>query len=512
MVAKGPNIPLWLETSKETSYRPLGDKPPAFDAVVLGAGIAGLTTALLLKHEGLKVAVLEMDRVATGVTGHTTAKITALHGLVYSELLSKHGEDRTAAYAEANSSAIDRIIALSEIEDIDCDLQRLDAYTYAETEDGLDAVRKEAEACDTVGLKAEVTTDVPLPFETLGAVRLGEQAAFHPHKYCAGLAAAINGGGSRVYERTRVLDVEEKKRVCRVKTERGSISAKWVVVATHLPFMGDGSFYAKTHPVRSYALAVKTPAPPDGMFISAEDPIRSIRPVAAGRRRWAIVGGESHKVGQDPDTEARYRALEGWAKDRLGASDPDHRWSAQDYVSMDGMPYVGHLTSDRERTFVATGFRKWGMTNATAAGMMISDEILGRENPWAFAFDATRVRPKQAAKDFVKENLNVAKELVEGKLMGPTTTLDRIDPGTAAFVQIGGELVGVYLDEKRKLHAVSTECTHMRCRLGWNRAERSWDCPCHGSRFDPDGHVLQGPANKDLKQKKLPQTAKPRSR
>jgi glycine/D-amino acid oxidase-like deaminating enzyme/nitrite reductase/ring-hydroxylating ferredoxin subunit len=503
------NPSLWVGTSEATSYKPLS-RPLNVDAVVIGAGITGLTTALLLKREGLKVAVLEAGRVASGVTGYTTAKVTALHGLIYRELMDRHGRERTTSYAAANAAAVDLIRDIVEQEGIDCDLVRMDAYTYAETTGGADAVEREAAACIEAGLPAKLCEETPLPFPVTKAVRLADQAAFHPRKYCLGLAATIHGGKGRVYEHSRVQEVEEKKRVVTVKTEKVKFSTKHVVVATQIPFMGDGRFYAKTYPMRAYAMAVRLRSKPfEGMYISAEEPTRSIRPYVSGRTPRMIVGGESHKVGQEPEPQEHYAALDSWARDRVpGIEKVEYQWSAQDYVSVDGMPYIGRLTDDHQRVFVATGFRKWGMTNGTAAASMITDAIAGRDNPWAEAFDSTRIRPRAAAKDFVKENLNVAKHLVLDKVVAGTVPLDEIEPEQAAFVELDGETVAVYRDERGRIHAVGADCTHMGCRVAFNPTERTWDCPCHGSRFDPDGRVIQGPANQDLEKKEFREPAR----
>ena len=497
------NPSLWVKTSPETRYRALSGKP-SFDAIVIGGGIAGLSAAYMLRRDGMKVAVLEAGRIASGVTGCTTAKVTALHGLIYSDLAERHGAERAAAYAAANSTAIDLVRSIVDAEGIACELEQQDAYTYAETNEGADAVRREAEACREIGLEAELTYDVPLPFPVSAAIRLRNQAQFHPRGYCLGLAAAIHGTKGRIYERTRVSEVQEKVRVCHVKTDHVTLSTPTVVVATHLPFMGDGSYYAKTAPTRSYAMAFPDGKSLQGMFISAEHPIRSMRPASAGGRRWLILGGESHKVGQEDDTEARYTALESWAAERLQMRDPAYRWSAQDYVSVDGIPYVGRLTSDHERVFVATGFRKWGMSNGTAAGMIIADAVAGRENPWAMAFDSTRIRLVQSAKKLLKENLNVAKQFIGGKLAVSGHTPEELGRGEARIMSVDGETLAVHRDDAGRLHAVSPDCTHMGCRVAWNTAERTWDCPCHGSRFTPDGEVIQAPATQPLKPQRIP--------
>ena len=496
------NPSLWVGTSQQTSYRPLSGKP-SFDAVVIGGGVAGLSAAYMLQRDGLKVAVLEAGRIASGVTGYTTAKVTALHGLLYADLLERNGAERTRMYATANSTAVDVVRSIVTAEGIPCELEEQDAYTYSDTTEGAEEIRREVEACNEVGLDAELTYDVPLPYPVSAAVVLRNQAQFHPRAYCLGLAAAIQAHGGKIYERTQASDVDEKVRVVHVKTDRGTLSTPHVVIATHLPFPGDGAYYAKTAPYRAYAMAFEGAGTIEGMFISSEEPVRSLRPASAAGKRWLIVGGESHKVGQEEDTEARYEALESWAKERLNLTDPAYRWSAQDYVSVDGIPYVGRLSSHHERVFMATGFRKWGFTNATAAGIMIADAIAGRGNPWAKAFDSTRKRFPQAAKQLITENLNVAKELIGGKLQANGHTPDELAPGEGQIMRLDDGMAAVSRDEKGALHAVSPDCTHMGCRVSWNKAEFSWDCPCHGSRFTPDGEIIQGPATQPLKPVKI---------
>jgi glycine/D-amino acid oxidase-like deaminating enzyme/nitrite reductase/ring-hydroxylating ferredoxin subunit len=453
----------------------------------------------------LKVAVLEAGRIASGVTGYTTAKVTALHGLVYGDIEARHGAARAKAYAEANSAGLAYIIAAQQEEDIDCDLVRLDAYTFAESEPGSNEIGREVQACRNAGLPVERVTQTPLPFPVTTAARLPDQAAFHPRTYCLGLAEAINKNNGRIFEYTRVVEVEEKKTVCHVTTEKQTLSTPHVVVATHLPFMADGHFFARTAPSRSYAIAARVKHPtPDGMFISAEQPVRSVRPYSSGRKHWVIITGEDHKVGQEPDTQRHYLELQRWAVDRIeGIQSIDYRWSAQDYTSVDGMPFAGRLSRDHERVFIATAFRKWGMTNGTASARIIADAILGRVNPWAEAYDSTRTRPLVAAKDYVKENLNVARHLIGDKLVAGVYSLEEIAPGRGEIAYIDGETLAIYHDEDGTFHALAPDCTHMGCRVAWNDAERSWDCPCHGSRFAPDGRVIHGPANKGLERKEI---------
>ena len=499
------NPSLWVENAPTKTYRPLTEKE-SFDAIVIGAGITGLTTALLLKQQGMKVGVLEAGRIASGVTGYTTAKVTALHGLIYDELSKRNGVDRAAAYGAANRWAVEQVASIVDRLGIDCDLERMDAYTYVTPEDDADQIKAEAEACADAGVPVEAVTTTPLPFPVGGAIVMRDQLMFHPRKYCAGLAEAIAGDGSRVHEHTRVAEVEELKTLCHVKTDDGvTLSTPFVVAATHIPFMGDGNFFAKEYPYRAYVTAARiTGAAPEGMFVTAGDPVRSVRPYRSGDEHWLLVGGETHKTGQEPDPDAHYAALESWTRERFdGLGEFAYRWSAQDFFTMDGMPYVGRISSGHERTFVATGFRKWGMTNGTAAARIIADAIAGTPNEWAEAFDSTRIRPAQSVKEFAKENANTARHLVLDKIRTPDVTLADIAPGDGVVCDVAGETLAVFRDDGGELIAVSPDCTHMGCRVAFNKAERSWDCPCHGSRFGTDGRVLQGPANQDLERKEI---------
>lgn len=506
MPLRRENVSLWVATTPETSYPYLGQDGSTdvdVDVAVIGAGITGITTALLLKQAGATVALLDADRVAAGVTGYTTAKVTSLHGLVYADLVESFGEDGARTYGEANQAALARVVRFADERGIDCHLERRPAYTYTEDPGRVGAIEAEVEAAQRLGLPATLTTDTDLPFDVAGAVRFDDQALFHPREYCLGLAAAIPGDGSFVFETTRALDVDAGA-PCTVRTDRGEVRAGHVVVATLLPFLDRGGFFAKCHPTRSYAMAVRVAGEvPRGMYLSADTPTRSVRPHDDdGDEAVLVVSGEGHKTGQDPDTTRRYAALEAWARDRFSVTSVEHRWSAQDFVPADSVPYVGRLTRGSERIYVATGFNKWGMTNGTAAAMMISDAILARDNPWASLFDANRLEVAASAREFVKENLDVAKRFVGDRvssLGGPS--VDDLAPGEGAVVRVGGEAVAAYRDEHGVVHAMSAVCTHMGCLVAFNTAEKSWDCPCHGSRFDYRGCVLSGPAVKDLEPK-----------
>jgi glycine/D-amino acid oxidase-like deaminating enzyme/nitrite reductase/ring-hydroxylating ferredoxin subunit len=489
------NPSLWVDGGPDQEHPALAGDVEC-DVVVIGAGITGLTAARLLVAESAEVLVIDAGPLCAGATGYTTAKVTALHQLVYAELLDRHGEQRASAYAAANAHAVERIATLADDDGIACDLTRAPAVTYTQRPELVPTIEREVDAAAKLGLKVELTSTTELPFEVEAAVVMPEQLHFHPRKYCLGLAAAVAGAGGAVHAHTRARSVTSDSGRLAVGTDGGTITADHAVLATHLPFLDRGGYFARAHPYRSYALSVRTSGDvPAGMYISAEEPTRSLRPVVGD---GLIVGGEGHKTGHDPDTTHRYGALESWARQHFDVEEVHHRWSAQDYRSVDGMPYVGRLTPG-SRVFVATGFRKWGMTNGTVAAEIIADAILARVSPWAEAFDSTRLAPRASIGQFVRQNLDVARRFVVDRVSGSTRSgADELQPGEGGIVRHEGRRVAAYRDDRGELHAVSSTCTHLGCQVRFNTAERTWDCPCHGSRFDAEGRVIEGPAVDDL--------------
>lgn len=497
------NISLWVGTTPETNYPALsGDL--SVDVAVIGAGITGLSTAMLLKQAGARVAVIEADRVASGTTGYTTAKITSLHTLIYAPLMKKLGEERAGIYGAANQAALERIATFVRDGQINCDFVRTDAFTYTEEQEQVPDIVAEVDASHRLGLPASLVETLDLPFPVRAAVRFTDQARFHPRKYCLALAKSIDGDGCHVFEMSRALDVENGS-PCVVKTGRGNLRAEQVVLATQIPFINRGEFFAKTYPSRSYVVAKQVNSPiPSGMYIGASKTGHSIRTQSSGGRTFLIIGGEDHKVGGDPDTRRRYEALESWAGERFGLTSFDYRWSAEDYVPADNVPYIGRLTSGIDRIHVATGFKEWGMTTSNVAAMIISDAIQGRDNPWASLFDATRLDLLHSAKSLIAVNVDVAKHFVGDRLADRSAPpLAELPLGEGGIVQAGAETIAAYRDDQGGVHAVSPVCTHLGCHVIWNTAERTWDCPCHGSRFDVDGVVIHGPAVRGLAAKSI---------
>jgi glycine/D-amino acid oxidase-like deaminating enzyme/nitrite reductase/ring-hydroxylating ferredoxin subunit len=500
--ASPPSTPasFWIASTAETSFASLA-QPETSDVAVIGGGIAGITAATLLKAAGRTVTLVDSKRILRGATGYTTAKLTAGHTLLYQYLVKRFGESAARLYAEANQAAIARVAALVERYAIDCDFRRRDNYVYADERDTRSSIEKEVEAATRLGLPASFTADPPLPFATRGAIRLTGQAEFHPRKYLLPLAARVEGDGSRVFEETRALQVSEERGRCRVLTDRGPLEARDALVLTQIPFLDRGLFFAKVHPHRAYVLAasIEEAQAPDGMFISSKSPSRSIRTAPDGAGLLLLVGGEGHKTGIESETERRFATLHEFLRAHFDAGPVEYRWSTQDYYSVDRVPYIGPLTRRSRHIYVATGFGGWGMSNGTLAGMLLADAVLGNENPWARVFDANRWRPRASAARFVKENASVVRRWPGDRLTIPRSKpVSEIGPGEAAVVRVGGRKAAVYREEGGAVHAVSAVCTHLACIVHWNGAERSWDCPCHGSRFGVDGEVLQGPAVRDL--------------
>jgi glycine/D-amino acid oxidase-like deaminating enzyme/nitrite reductase/ring-hydroxylating ferredoxin subunit len=486
-----PNQSLWMATS-EAPESPVLPGDISAQAVVVGSGITGLTAARLLVERGLSVAVIESGRLSAGVTGFSTAKVTALQSTKYSELVDRWSDDVAAAYAAANLEGLEMVRARVAADRIDCDLQTDAAYTYAETEAGLADIEAEVDAARRAGLDAVFTNDTDLPFPVAGAVRLDDQARFHPRKYCLGLVRAILSGGGAVFEGTRATDLEASSGT--VITDRGSISAEVIIVATHVPFVDTGLYASRMQASRSYAVAFQSSSPPQGMYISVDEPVRSIRSANNG---YVIVGGESHPSGTNEDTREHYEALDVWARDRLGATDIAYAWSAQDYRSSDGLPFVGPMGSSG-RVFVATGFAKWGMANGTIAGAIMADLAMGRDNRWAELFDSKRLALKQAAPTLLEAGGGMVKSLVDRFKPSLLPDVGDLVPGTGDVVSVAGRKAAAYRDDDGVVHAVSPVCTHLGCQVQFNTAETSWDCPCHGSRYDIDGRVIHGPAVRDL--------------
>jgi glycine/D-amino acid oxidase-like deaminating enzyme/nitrite reductase/ring-hydroxylating ferredoxin subunit len=488
-----------MATADVPQLTPLAQDTHA-DVCVVGAGIAGLSTAYLLLREGRTVVVLDDGPLAGGASSRTTAHLTDAFDDRYYEIKRLHGETGARLIAESHGTAIDTIEAIVAEEHIECDFERCDGYLFVAPGSPVDELDQELQAVHGAGLRdVERVEHVPLEFYDFGpALRFPRQAQFHPLKYLAGLAAAIQARGGRIYTHTRVLRVEGGEQA-RVETANGPIvAADAVVVATNTPINDQLVIHTKQAPYRSYVVGARLPAGayPTMLLWDTLDAYHYIR-VQRGvdGHDVLIVGGEDHKTGQADDSDKRYASLEAWTREHFPMVEGfDFHWSGQVMEPVDYVAFIGRNPSDDDNVYIATGDSGNGMTHGTVAGLLLTDLICGRPNRWAQLYDPSRITVKAAA-EFTKENLNVAAQFADYATPGEVKSLDEIAPGAGAIFRRGLNKIAAYRDEGGRLYCHSAVCTHLRCIVHWNSDEKTWDCPCHGSRFDKaDGHPINGPA------------------
>ncbi len=472
---------------------------------VVGAGIAGLTTAYLLARAGRAVAVIDDGTVGGGETGRSTAHITAALDDRYTEIEKLHGEGGAAIAAESHTAAIDRIEAIASAEDIDCDFERVDGYLFLGGDDDRKLLERELKAVHRAGLSdVELVDRAPVEsFDTGPALYFPRQAQFHPLKYLNGLARAILRDGGFLFSGAHADSIQDGEPATVTTTSGHVITADSIVVATNSPVNDWVILHTKQAAYRTYVIAARVPRGviPRGLYWDTLDPYHYIRlqevdPVLDPDRKeeLLIVGGEDHKTGQADDADERFRCLEEWTRQRFPMiRSIDFRWSGQIMEPVDYMGFIGKNPGTDEHIFIATGDSGNGITHGTIAGILLTDLILGRKSPWSKLYDPSRITLR-ATGDFLKENINVAGQYMDWARGGDVDSYDEIAPGTGAVVRKGMTKLAVYRDEQGIVHERSAVCTHLYCIVDWNSSERTWDCPCHGSRFDPYGKVINGPA------------------
>ena len=471
------------------------------DVCIVGAGIFGLTCGYYLAKQGLNVVILEKEAdIASKTTGHTTAKITSQHNLIYKYLIDSVGMEQAKQYLCANQEAIENIANIIKAENIDCNFERQDSYVYTLNENELEKIKLENEAVNSLGFNSEFVTSTPLPFDVLGAIKFPNQAQFNPIKYAYGLANAIIHNSGEIYTDTLVQNIEKEDDSFITSTLTHKVKSKYVILASHYPFIDRlGYYFLKMYQSTSYVIAVDIGSKTfDGMYINSEQPTFSYRFANFQGKKLLLVGGADHKTGSKIDLSNAYKILEGEVKKYYPDCKVLYKWNTEDCITLDKIPYIGEFSHFMPGMYIGTGFNKWGMTSSNVAANIIVDRILGRKNEYENVFVSTRLHPiknNQELGNMIKETAN---SLVINKFKVPEDDLKNIENDTGHVFEYNGEKVGIYKDKDGKIFAVKPICTHLGCLLSWNNLDKTWDCPCHGSRFDYEGHQLYNPAIRDL--------------
>ena len=498
----GTTASVWMKTA-EIPSRPALAKDLTADVCVVGAGIAGLTTAYLLAQEGRSVVVLDDGPIAGGETSRTTAHLVNALDDRYFEIEDMHGEKGARLAAESHSAAIDRIEAIVTKEKIECDFERLDGFLFLPRGESTEVLDKELAAAHRAGLTGvERVERAPLKgYDTGASLRFPRQAQFHPLKYLNALAEAIENKGGRIFNMTHAETFEDGEVApSRVTTSKGPVvSAGAIVVATNTPVNDWVAIHTKQVAYRTYVIGLRVPSGSvtKALYWDTPNPYHYVRLQNSGKDEVLIVGGEDHKTGQSDDADERFDRLEAWAREHFPtAEEVEFHWSGQVMEPIDGLAFIGRNPGDKN-IYVVTGDSGNGMTHGTIAGILITDLIMGRRNAWETLYDPSRISLRAAA-EFAKASFNVVAQYGDYATGGDVDQARELAPGTGGVIRHGLKKVAAYRDTQGTLHQCSAICPHLGCIVRWNHGENTWDCPCHGSRFDPFGKVINGPANTSL--------------
>ena len=500
----GNTTSVWMGTTDMPQFQPL-TQDLRTNVCIVGAGIAGMTTAYLLARAGRAVVVIDDGPIGGGETGLTTAHLTAALDDRYFNIAKLHGEEGARIAAESHMSAIHRVESIASMEDIDCDFERVEGYLFLGGKDSRKELEKELEATHRAGLTdTQLVERIPFSFWESGpALRFPRQATFHPLKYLKGLIRAFLRDGGRIYTGVHAEKIEDGE-PARVTTSSGHvISADNVVVCTNTPVNDWLIIHSKQAAYRTYVIAARVPkgSVPHGVYWDTPDPYHYVRLQPAEDRsggeldyEYLIVGGEDHKTGQADDMEARFGHLEQWTRERFPMIQRiEYRWSGQIMEPVDYMAYIGKNPGGDQHIWIATGDSGNGMTHGTVAGIVLNELVQGRKHQWARLYDPARVKLRSAP-EYIKENVNVAEQFKDYFTSGEINDISAVKPGEGAVIGRGRGKIAVYRDERGTIHQRSAVCPHLYCIVHWNNTEKTWDCPCHGSRFDPYGNVVNGPA------------------
>ena len=497
---------LWQDHASPVDQQKAADHNHVYDVIIIGGGITGVSTAFLLQDEGQQCLLVEAKNIGFGTTGGTTAHLNTLLDTPYYTIEKNFGTEEAIAVYKSAAEAIELIKHNIDRLGIDCGFEYTDAYLFAqskEQEEELEMIRKSAVAA---GAQVEFSKNIPVPVPFSKAIRAGGQAKFSPMSYVTGLAIAFEELGGTILQEHRVIRVENEASYVQVETDAGTFRGKSVVYATHIP-PGINLLHLRCVPYRSYAMAVilEDDQYPDGLSYDLYDPYRYYRTQEVDGRKYLIAGGEDHQTGHMENNSQCFLKLENYLKQHFKIKEIKYRWSSQYYEPADGLPYIGNLPGQADNIYVGTGYGGNGMIYSSVAALLIKRTILKQDAKYARLYDPNRIKPIAGFSSFISHNADVVKQFID-KMINPTQLhqLADIAPGKAKVVTYENQKIAVYKNEQGELHVVNPVCTHMKCDVKWNEVERSWDCPCHGARYDIDGNVLNTPADKGLEQLEKP--------
>lgn len=496
------NNSFWLNSFKTEKFNAL-EKDIKVDVCIVGGGLTGISTAYYLSKKGYKVVVIERDTIASKTTGHTTAKITSQHGLFYKYLIDSKGENFAKKYLKANEEAIKNIKEIINSEKIECDFENKDAYVFTQNINKLQNIKDEVKAVQKLGIvDCEFTDKIDINLDIKGAIKFKRQAQFNPIKFINGLTNCIIQNKGQIFENTSFVDYTKNENKFEILTStKNIIKSNFLVIATRYPIINfPGYYFLKMYQEMSYVIAIKPKNKfnINGMYINSENPTLSIKTVKNKNEDIILIGGYGNKVGINNKISNQYEILKKKAQEIFGQYELLYEWNTEDCISLDKIPYIGEFSHFIPKIYVATGFDKWGMTTSNISANIIADEICNIKNEYSEVFKSTRLEPlknEQEMKNMIKQSM---KSLITDKLKNVNEIIDNVTNGDGKIVMIDDEKVGVYKDEEGNIYAVKPICTHLGCELSWNNLNKTWDCPCHGSRFDYTGKILYGPSKKNL--------------
>jgi glycine/D-amino acid oxidase-like deaminating enzyme/nitrite reductase/ring-hydroxylating ferredoxin subunit len=500
MERDGNCISLWQNNTEPYAAKKVDLTDKTFNVLIVGGGVTGITTALQLQKAGKRCIVVEAHNLCFGTTGGTTAHLNTFFDTSYDQIRSKFGEDDAQVTAKAAASALDLYRSNIETYHIDCGYEQKDAFLYAQDEKQAEELDKIYEASKNAGVDLAYTDRIPVPMDFKKALVYHDQAQVHPVRYVYALAREFESSGGVILQNCRVMDVKEKEKALEVETTEGILFAGSLIWATHIP-PGINLLHFRCAPYRSYAMAVtlRDNAYPDGLAYDMYDPYHYYRTQEVDGKKYLIAGGEDHKTAHEQNTEACFAKLEAHLHTHFEVDEIAFRWSSQYFEPADGLAYIGHLPGNPEMVLVATGFGGNGMVYSHIAAITLTQMIISGRSEYEKIFSPDRIKPVAGFVNFVKENADVVKEFVGKRFAKENLAeLAGLAPGEAKVVKYEGKSLALYKDEQGELYALNPTCTHAKCTVAWNTAEKSWDCPCHGARYSIHGEVMTGPARKGL--------------